>query len=40
MIEGAQCLLDVTTEKSVLTFNIGGERQTYNMTDKRQTLFK
>ena len=40
MIEGAPCSLDVNTETSILTFNVNGERQRYNVTNDRQQLFK
>ena len=40
MIEGAPCSLDVTTEKSILTFNIDGERLFHNVTNNSQQLFK
>ena len=40
MIEGAPCTLDVTTEKSILTFNIDGERQSYSLANDSQQLFK
>ena len=40
LIEGAPCTLDVTTEKSVLTFNIDGERQSYSLANESQQLFK
>ena len=40
MMEGAPCTLDVTTEKSTLTFHIDGERQTYSLANNRQQLFK
>jgi len=39
LIEGAPCSLDVTTEKSHLTFNIDGERQNYPI-ESTETLFK
>jgi len=31
LIEGAPCTLDVTSEKAVLTFNIEGKQETYNI---------
>ena len=40
LIEGAPCTLDVTTEKSTLTFNIDGERQSYSLANESQQLFK
>ena len=40
MIEGAPCTLDVTTEKSILTFNIDGETRPYCLTNGGQQLFK
>jgi muramoyltetrapeptide carboxypeptidase len=40
LIEGAPCSLDVTTEKSVLTFNIDGERQSYNLVSDSRQLFR
>ena len=40
LIEGAPCSLDVTVEKSVLTFNIDGERTPYSLVKESQQLFK
>ena len=40
MIEGAPCSLDVTPEKSVLTFNIDGVRKPYSLLRGNQQLFK
>lgn len=40
MIEGAPCSLDVTTEKSVLTFNIDGTRQPYTIEKPDQQMLK
>lgn len=40
LIEGAPCSLDVNTEESLLTFNINGERQLYNVGYESQQLFK
>lgn len=40
LIEGAPCTLDVTTEMSVLAFNIDGERQSYSLANESQQLFK
>ena len=40
LIEGAPCTLDVTTEKSTLTFNVDGERQSYSLANESQQLFK
>lgn len=40
LIEGAPCSLDVTSEQSVLTFNMQGTCQTYNIEIPSQQLFK
>ena len=40
LIEGAPCSLDVTTEKSVLTYNIKGTRQPYDIEKEKQQLIK
>lgn len=40
LIEGAPCSLDVTTEKSVLTYNIKGTCQPYDIEKEKQQLIK
>lgn len=40
LIEGAPCSLDVTTEKAVLTFNISGNRQPYDIKETTPQLYK
>jgi len=40
MMEGAQCSLDVTPEKAVLTFLAEGERKLYNLAEVSQQLFR
>ena len=40
LIEGAPCSLDVTTEQAVLTFNIQGSCQPYDIETPSQQLFK
>lgn len=38
LIEGAPCSLDVTTDKSVLTFNIEGAQETYSIEEEQQLM--
>ena len=40
LIEGAPCSLDVTTEKAVLTYNIKGTCQPYDIEKEKQQLIK
>ena len=40
LIEGAPCSLDVTTEKAVLTYNIKGTCQLYDIEKEKQQLIK
>ena len=40
MMVGAPCVLDVSPEKSVLTFNVDGERKIYTLEREGQQLFK
>ena len=40
LIEGAPCSLDVTTEKAVLTFNVSGDRQPYEIKETTPQLYK
>jgi muramoyltetrapeptide carboxypeptidase len=40
LIEGAPCALDVTPEKTILTFQNEGERKRYNIAEAGQQLFR
>ena len=40
LIEGAPCLLDVTTDKTVLTYKIKGSMETYDVDSTNQQLIK
>ena len=40
LIEGAPCSLDVTTERAVLTYNIKGTCQPYDIEIEKQQLIK
>ena len=40
MMVGAPCVFEVSPEKSVLTFNVEGERKTYSLEGASEQLFK